>query len=351
MKRHLNKNTQPQIEFPVFNNWSAVAEAWYVVGEASDLKNQRVLGYDLCGQRVVVFRDKRGQLAAMDAFCPHMGTDLSIGKVVGSELQCFFHHWRFNAEGENTAIPCGEASPEGAHLQPYAVQEKYGLLWIYPAAEAPIQVPQFPDLRDRKVIAVRGPVIPRQVHPHISMINGIDAQHLATVHNIHMDMAIETVEADEGRVIGYHLQGDLPKKGLLSRGVRWVLGGRYGYSMRYVQGSVGLLTVLEHVRWFGRWPATPLRMIFTYTPNAFGDSTTRCLYLAERHAGLFGGLRARVRLGLMWLGFQFLRHEDGQVYDNIRFNPKSLLKVDKNVARFIGFINRLPLSIWSNNEE
>ncbi len=347
MKRHFNQATQPLLEFPVFNNWGAVAQAWYVVGEASALKKQRVQGYELCGQRLVVFRDKSGKLAAMDAFCPHMGTDLSVGKVIGSELQCFFHHWRFNAAGENTAIPCGEPSPEGARLQTYAVQEKYGLLWVYPATVAPIPVPEYPSLLGRRVVTARGPVIPRHVHPHISMINGIDAQHLATVHNIHMEMSIETVESEEGRVIRYHLQGDIPKRGF-SRVVRWILGGRYGYSMRYVQGSVGLLTVFEHVRWFGRWPATPLRMIFTYTPNQLGDATTRCLYLAERPDGIGGGVRARIRLCLMWLGFQVLRHEDGQIYDNIRFNPTSLLKVDKNVARFIAFINRLPLSIWSD---
>lgn len=349
MNRHTNSSTQPLLEFPVFNNWSAVAEGWYLLGDAKELKKQCVKGYDLCGQRVVVFRDETGSLAALDAFCPHMGTDLSIGKVVGQELQCFFHHWRFNAHGKNTAIPCGEPSPEGARLQSYAVEEKLGFLWIYPAAKAPFSVPEYPSFEGRSVLTARGPVISRHVHPHVSMINGIDAQHLATVHKVEMKMDIHAEESDEGRVITYQLQGDIPSGKWTLRLMRWVLGGRYGYSMRYVQGTVGLLTVMENVRWFGRWPATPLRMIFAYTPDQSGVSITRCIYLSEREPGLLGGIRARIRLGLMWLGFQVLRHDDGQVYENIRFNPRSLLKVDKNVSRFIAFINRLPLSLWSRN--
>ena len=347
MNRHTNSSTQPMLEFPVFNNWGAVAEGWYLVGEAKALKKQGVKGYDLCGQRVVVFRDKTGALGAMDAFCPHMGTDLSIGKVVGQELQCFFHHWRFSADGKNTAIPCGEPSPEGARLQAYAVEEKYGFLWVYPAAQAPFPVPEYRDLEGRSVLTARGPLIQRSVHPHVSMINGIDAQHLATVHNVHMDMEIHVEESDEGRAIYYQFQGGIPSKTWMQRFMGWVLGGRYGYSMRYVQGSVALLTVMENVRWLGRWPATPLRMIFAYTPNRFGESITRCIYLAERKPGLFGWIRTRARLGLIWLAFQVLRHEDGKVYENIRFNPRSLLKVDKNVSRFIAFTNRLPLSVWS----
>ena len=41
--------------------------------------------------------------------------------------------------------------------------------------------------------------------------------------------------------------------------------------------------------------------------------------------------------------YHVLRDEDGAVYDNMRFNPKNLLKVDGPVARYIGYVNRCRL--------
>ena len=48
-------------------------------------------------------------------------------------------------------------------------------------------------------------------------------------------------------------------------------------------------------------------------------------------------------------GFYFLQGEDGEVYDNIRFNTDCLLPIDSPVAKYIGYINRLTPSIWSKS--
>jgi hypothetical protein len=38
-----------------------------------------------------------GTLSCLDAYCPHMGADLSVlGVVCGNGLQCGFHHWEFD---------------------------------------------------------------------------------------------------------------------------------------------------------------------------------------------------------------------------------------------------------------
>lgn len=54
------------------------------------------------------------------------------------------------------------------------------------------------------------------------------------------------------------------------------------YTMRYVDGTIGLLHTLEQVHWFGRYPAEPTRMLFAYTPLAPGRTHVQPIYADGR---------------------------------------------------------------------
>ena len=84
------------------------------------------------------------------------------------------------------------------------------------------------------------------------MINGLDAQHLKTVHNISIDMELQTEEASDGRIIDFQMTGPLPSENAAHRMMSKVMGGNYAYSMRYVDATVGLLRTMEKVKWFGK---------------------------------------------------------------------------------------------------
>jgi phenylpropionate dioxygenase-like ring-hydroxylating dioxygenase large terminal subunit len=295
----------------------------------------------------VVFRGEDGTLRALDAFCPHMGTDLGIGKVQGNELRCFFHHWRFDGGGRCVDIPCGEPIPARTRLQAYDVRELYDHIWIWPEEKAPAGVPEFPELAGRPVYAIRGRSIIRPCHAHVFMINGLDAQHLRTVHDIPIQMSLETREESDGRIIEFKMAGDIPSATPAQRLVRAVLGPRYAYSMRYVDATLGLLRTLQDVKWFGLVPAEPTRMIFAYTPLAPGQTRVQPLYIARKPASLTGRMASYARLFMTALGFRWLRDEDGQVYDNIRFQTGNMLRIDQGVMRFIQYVNQLTPSAWS----
>lgn len=350
MMRDKNTTTQPFRNQAVFNNWDVVARGWYLVCPSAELPRETVRAYELCGQRIVLFRGEDGQVRAVDAFCPHMGTDLGIGKVVGNTIRCRFHHWRFSGAGRCVDVPCGEKPPRRAKLQAYGVDEKYGHIWVYPDADPPEGVAVFPGLEGRDVHWVAGQTITHPCHHHVNMINGIDAQHLRTVHGIPMTMQLQMATSDDDRTVDFTLSGALPDATPAQRLLSWVLGGRYAYSMRYAEGTVGLLSVMEQVRWFGRWPATPVRMLFAFTPMEAGLTRSVPIYIAEKKPGLHNRLKALVLLWMMKLGYFMLRDEDAMIYDNIRFQPSALLKIDKPVAMFIAWVNRLPLSRWSTTQ-
>ena len=84
------------------------ARGWHCLGLAKDFKDGKPHLVEAFGTKIVVFQGESGALSAINAYCPHMGADLSRGRVEGDSLACPFHDWRWNGEGKCTAIPYAE---------------------------------------------------------------------------------------------------------------------------------------------------------------------------------------------------------------------------------------------------
>ena len=97
----------------------------------------------------------------------------------------------------------------------------------------------------------------------------------------------------------------------------------------------------------GKRKLPELTMIFAYRPLEPGRTLVQPIYLAPKGSGLFGGLKARFKCHATRRAFFALRDEDGQIYENIRFHPGTLLPIDAPVARFISRVNQLEPSKWS----
>ena len=121
---------------------------WYAVGWATQLKTERVMRVQVWNQAIAVYRDAQGELHALENVCPHKGVDLHTGNVVGDRLACGYHGWEFDGTGacvripylpEQQKLPCAQA-------RSYPVQEKYGLIWLFPGDPALAQERQPPDM-------------------------------------------------------------------------------------------------------------------------------------------------------------------------------------------------------------
>ena len=86
----------------------------------------------LLGEPVVLWRQPDGGLSALTDRCPHRGAQLSMGQVVGGELQCPYHGWRFAPDGRCVAIPAvPDFTPAPVHSAcRHAVQSAHGLVWV-----------------------------------------------------------------------------------------------------------------------------------------------------------------------------------------------------------------------------
>lgn len=329
----------------IFNNPQQIAEGWYLAGASHSWSVGQARSIDLCGQRIVVFRGEDGQARALDAYCPHLGTDLGIGQVEGNWIRCFFHHWAFDQTGHCRSIPCQAEIPPQARVRSYATCEKYGFIWVYPQSAAPYEVAEFDELNSKPVLSLADRPLQRRCHHHICMMNGIDAQHLQTVHGLSINMSLSIQTDPSQRLIDFTLTGEIPDTTWRERIARRLLGPTYSYSMRYADGCLGLLTMMKSVRWI-----PPLHLIYAYIPLNSGGTQIQPIYVTEHRSGLWGWILSQLLLQLTRLAYYALRHEDGLIYDNIRFDPQTLLAIDAPLSRYMKYVNQLKPSQWSEED-
>jgi phthalate 4,5-dioxygenase len=88
----------------------------------------------LLSERLVAFRDTRGQYGLMDEFCAHRGVSLWFGRNEECGLRCAYHGWKYDVTGQCLEIP---SEPEASRfakkikLRSYPLVERGGVLWTY----------------------------------------------------------------------------------------------------------------------------------------------------------------------------------------------------------------------------
>lgn len=163
-------------------------QCWYPVSLAEGLRPGEILGKDLCDGGIIVYRDSSNEVHVLSRFCKHVGADLSLGDIVGDDVRCPFHHWQYGPDGVCTKIATGDPIPRRARLFSFPVQEKWGLIWVFWGPEPLYEVPGFSEAVDLSSMiwkAYEFPLPqPLRTESYIFCGNGIDFQHLQSVHGL-----------------------------------------------------------------------------------------------------------------------------------------------------------------------
>ncbi|WP_110205880.1 Rieske 2Fe-2S domain-containing protein [Nocardioides daejeonensis] len=107
------------------------ARGWYCLGLAREFTDGKPHKVDAFGEKLVVWSDTQGNLNVLDAYCRHMGGDLSQGTVKGDEIACPFHDWRWGGDGRCKQIPYARRVPLRARTQRYPALVHNGMLMIW----------------------------------------------------------------------------------------------------------------------------------------------------------------------------------------------------------------------------
>jgi len=281
---------------------------WYVVCLAADLRRDEVVGRDFLGTRVVAYRDAAGRPVVQTAWCPHLGADLSGGQIVDGQLRCPYHHWSFDTEGRCTRIPTGDKIPEAARIFAYPTAEAWGLIWAFNGERADTPPPRIPDALENDLFFEASGRGRRSFDPWIAVSNGVDFQHLRTLHGLPGSAAPETLKVESG---GIEFRVESP------------------YHLQHGRIS-GTNSFAQHLRMGGQ----DMFMLFTGVPIETGVSVGYVVIGVPK--------ALPERLDEVRQLVERLNDEDLPVLNTIRFRRGLLTASDRHLARYFKYVEEFP---------
>ncbi|TAL38460.1 MAG: aromatic ring-hydroxylating dioxygenase subunit alpha [Alphaproteobacteria bacterium] len=317
------------MSYSIFNRTDVVAEGWYWLLAAKELKRGQVRAVNILGHELAVFRGKDGKVAALDAYCPHMGAHLAEGRVEGNQLRCFFHNWRFDAAGQCTDIPClANKLQKRVQTRAWVLEERNGLIWIWLGSEAPVcTAPEAPELAGADYEYSLGNRFIKHCHPNVVMVNAIDEQHFHTVHRLPGSILSMQPQPRDARNIEFHNTGTVPRERFIGRCIARFYKHALTYNLSYWFGSAGTVTLGPDF--------LHLYLMFALRLTPDGRTEGRTVVFTRRRKGLFGWLFNRVVLSLTKIAGYYFAVGDTRIFQTIRFNLKTPIAADRAVLAFI----------------
>jgi 3-ketosteroid 9alpha-monooxygenase subunit A len=174
--------------------YSVHPSGWFQVAWSAELPAGGVLPRRYFDADLVLFRDDEGHVRMLDAHCPHLGAHLGHGgTVVGNDIECPFHGWRWSGDGRNTCIPYSARPNRGQRLRSWTVREQDDVIivWHDPHNREPAwEPPTLADLVDGFSLDEFYPVHRTsrlwpdvRVRPQMVAENIVDAAHFRYVHS------------------------------------------------------------------------------------------------------------------------------------------------------------------------
>jgi phenylpropionate dioxygenase-like ring-hydroxylating dioxygenase large terminal subunit len=118
--------------------------AWYAAAWGHEIKRE-LTPRTVCGKDVVLYRRSDGQVAALEDACWHRLVPLSLGRLLGDDVQCGYHGLQFNSAGRCTFMPAQKTINPSACVRAYPVIERHRLVWIWPGDPALAEPAKMPD--------------------------------------------------------------------------------------------------------------------------------------------------------------------------------------------------------------
>jgi phenylpropionate dioxygenase-like ring-hydroxylating dioxygenase large terminal subunit len=296
-------------------------QSWFPICLSSDVPNETVKGYDFLDGRVVVYRGANGRAQVASAYCPHMGADLAVGKVIGNNIRCAFHHWEFDLDGVCAKTMVGDPPPANACLFVFPTMEKYGLVWAFNGEEPFYDIPDFPfPHEDLAFKTIELPGL-SGVDPWIQCCNTPDMQHIKALHGITFgqsdphELVRWTNHSCCYDFVGTHVNGEHVENSI------GVYGTALYYQSTFIDG-----------KWFGF--LVPMGL-----PRP-GKSKNFMVAAGKKADGTPEEVQA-------WLDFVIdfeirVVGEDLPIMETIRFRPGTMTKSDETFVRYLSFLRQYP---------
>ena len=179
--------------------FAVLAKTWQPVALSREVPDGGIFGARLLDEDLVIARLPEGLLAARD-HCPHRGAKFVLGDIHEGHLRCPYHGWKFNQRGACTAIPSladqGHSAVGHACLKTYAVQERYGMIWVRLSDEEGAPLPDIPEYESEDWTYVVADPMDFGTGFRREIDNYLDMSHFAFAHATTLGVAAQHVIED-----------------------------------------------------------------------------------------------------------------------------------------------------------
>jgi len=294
-------------------------QSWYAIARSDEVKAGEVIGRDFLDGRAIAYRGENGQAVVMNAYCRHLGADLSMGKVFGNDIRCAFHHWQYGPDGACTKIPASEKIPKAAKMFKYPTVEKWGLIWAFNGAKPLFDVPEFVDYVEPDLDLRTAEAFDLPVEPWVPFTNSMDFQHLRVLHGLKIECDPDAIDVGDYR-IQYDVRFEDPNLGVFDQRIR--------------------VTGTNTIALAGRLNGMAILSMATGTPTPDGRTHGWSVTATPKAEGSDAEREQRLQIGEAF--FKRLIEEDTPIMQTIRFHDGLLIDADRALARFLQYVRRFP---------
>jgi len=312
-------------EIPAEGDGGVFSETWFPVCLSSDVPARGVHGCDFLDGRVIVSRDRHGEVRVFSAYCLHVGADLSIGQVTDSgNIKCAFHGWEYDGgSGKCAHLPSGDPVPSRASLYRFPTVERYGIVFAFNGPEPRFSIPDFD--RPEASLVLRSGTFPDRfsVDPWVICANTPDLLHVTELHQFEMrnDPYEDVTWQDYSATFPIHAL--TPAGPVLD-----IRPEIHGTNLFHQNGTVD-------GRWFGwsTWMGIP-------TPGQTTVFYTICAqpepHETPEQTGEFLDYVLNLEMSIA--------SEDVPIFAGMRYTPGNLTRGDRVLARFFEYLRTYPRS-------
>ena len=189
---------------------------WYAAA-FSDEVGHALLPRTILGHEIVMYRTSDGAPVVLEDECAHRGLPLSMGRLVGDDVQCGYHGLVYDRCGQCVRVPSQKSAPRGAAVRAFPAVERHGFVWAWtgePARADEGLLPDYSGIDDESRLRTKLHLV-LSCNYQLHIDNLLDLSHIAYVHgtttgneDIGENTEIET-ERDGDTVRVYRRQSDV----------------------------------------------------------------------------------------------------------------------------------------------
>ena len=159
-----------------------ISGAWYPLAFRHEV-GDKPFGAELFGSKIALFATASGTIGALQDRCPHRNVPLSLGRVQGDVLQCAYHGWTFDGQGQCKHVPAldQQSAHRGRRAHAYDCLVQDGLIWVRIPSDYDHKPNQLQCVSDKRYTIFRERI---EMNAPLDAVaeNALDVPHTAFLH-------------------------------------------------------------------------------------------------------------------------------------------------------------------------